>query len=258
MRLPGLATENLGRHVLCLSETPSTNLCCWEHADTLPHGAAVLARRQTRGRGRLGRSWSGGDGRSLMFSVLLRQQRVEELPLLTLVTGLGVARGLERLCAGPFSLKWSNDVLHEGGKVCGILCESRISGADALAVLGIGVNVLQTQEEFRRLNLVYARSLYMATGKKMEISAVCAAILNELEPVLQIFGREGFSFLLPEYKKRCVTLGRQVRVEVGGETITGTALDVAEDGSLICETGAGLRRIYAGEASVRGLYGYAE
>ena len=254
--LQGLSTALLGRHFCYLKETPSTNLYCKEHAATLPHGAAVVAGCQTQGRGRLGKSWSDRAGQGLALSVLLKQQPLASLPLLPLVCGLGVARGLEKLCGLPFALKWSNDVLHGGKKVCGILCESQISGKDTFAVLGIGVNVTQTPEDFSNLNLVYAKSLFMATAKIFEISAVGAFILNELEPILQVFENSGFSALLPEYRQRCVTLGRQVQVEWEGATVTGIAVDIAADGSLLCKINGTLCAVRAGETSVRGLYGY--
>ena len=96
----------------------------------------------------------------------------------------------------------------------------------------------------------------LATGVSLSPDKAAAAIINELEPLYQSFAEKGFVSLREEYRRQCVTLGRQVRVDLWGETREGEALDVAEDGNLICRIGGGLVKIAAGEASVRGMYGY--
>lgn len=250
-----LDTVWLGKKQEYFDELDSTNLYLKEHAEKLPHGAAVIAKRQTQGRGRLGRSWKQG-GDSLALSVLLHGVNAEKLLALPLAVGVAVASALEKLCGIQPSLKWSNDVLCEGRKLCGILCESRIAGDKAFTVLGMGVNLSGSRKDFELLNLVYATSLELATGKSFGNFEVAAKICNELEPVLEKFEKNGFGCIREEYKRYCVTLGREVRVVCDGGERQGRAVDIGDDGSLICEIGGETVSIHAGEASVRGIYGY--
>jgi len=259
--LPGLTTRCLGRSFVHLDEVDSTNNYCKDNAATLPHGAVVLADFQTGGKGRLGKSWSNPRGHTLSFSILLKENiRLEDMTLLPLLAGLGVCRGLDSLCGLEFAIKWSNDVLCQGKKVCGILCESRISaaGSELSAVIGIGVNLLQTCEDFAQLDLVYANSLFLATGRSYLPEQAASAVLNELEPVLDSFIAGGFQPLREAYKARCITLGRQVLIRQNEVEQEVFARDIAPDGSLLCTMADGkTQKINAGETSVRGIYGYA-
>lgn len=251
-----LKTAWLGQKFICFDELGSTNAYLKEHAGKLPHGAAVMAKCQTAGRGRLGRSWQD-DRDSLAFSVLLHGQSIGGLALLPLVAGVAVAEALGELTGESFFLKWSNDVLCENKKLCGILCESRISGDDAFAVIGMGVNLTQSRESLDSLGLVYATSLQLATGKIPGVLPVAYEICNKLEPLLEKLRKNGFTDIKETYKKYCATLGQRVRVITGDIEQTGVAVDIDGDGGLVLETDRGLVTVHAGEASVRGLYGYA-
>jgi len=258
--LAGLETLRLGRGLVLLEEVDSTNSYLKDNAEHLPHGAVVLAERQVRGKGRLGRSWSHQAGQSLAFSLLLKEGvRAEYLPGLPFLAGLGVCRGLGALSGADFAIKWSNDVLHGEKKICGVLCESRMAYGqkNPFAVIGMGVNLTQSREELDRLDLVYAQSLILVTGIKYTAAQTAAAILNELEPLWDRFREHGFPAIREEYRSVCVTLGRQVRIMRGCGETEALARDIARDGSLICTLPGGETvHVNAGEASVRGLYGY--
>lgn len=256
MTLPGLKTTSLGRHWRHFEVLDSTNDYLKENAPGLPHGAAVTASSQTAGKGRLGRRWSAEPGESLALSVLLRGWRPEELGPLPLVAGLAVCEGVEALCGIPCAVKWSNDVLTGNRKLCGILCESRMAGAGADAVVGIGVNLHQTGDALARLGLVYATSLFLATGKRYGAPETAAAVLNALEPLLETCRGEGFGALRERYRGRCVTLGRTVRVCRDGVEREARSVDVAPDGALLCVLDGEIQAVHAGEVSVRGLFGY--
>ncbi len=256
MKLENLTTNDLGRHCIYLDEVDSTNEYLKREGASLPHGTLVLAGCQTAGKGRLGRRWAATDRDALAMSLLLRDFDVQRLSALPLVSGMAVAQGLREMTGGDFGIKWTNDVVAQGKKVCGILCESRLMGSGAFAVCGIGVNLIQNEDYFHQRELPYATSVRLATGVSLSPDKAAAAIMNGLEPLYQSFARAGFASLREEYRRQCVTLGRQVRVTYGGETREGEALDVAEDGNLICRIGGGLVKIAAGEASVRGMYGY--
>lgn len=256
-QLPSLRTEWLGRRFIRFDELGSTNEYLKEHAPGLPHGAAVTATRQTAGKGRLGRGWSGSDDNGLALSLLLRGLDTRDLPRLPLLAGLGAVYALESITETKFALKWSNDVLVGGKKLCGILCESRIASDGIYAVAGFGVNLTQEQKDFESLGLVYATSLQLATGIIVPGLRLAAEICNQFERVFENYRENGFDMIKESYKKRCVTLGKQVRVITGNGEQTGIALDIAEDGALICDIGGEIVHVRAGEASVRGIYGYA-
>lgn len=255
--MTGLATSWLGRHYQHLAEVDSTNDYLKERADSLPHGAVVTADLQTKGRGRRGKSWVALPGQSLAMTALLHHWKLEEMGRLPLIAGLAVAEGLEQLCGISCQIKWSNDVLLGGQKLCGILCESRIARHQGFAVVGIGINLRQQQQELHDLGLVYAVSLFSVTGKYFGAEDVAAAVLNQLELLLEQYSAEGFGPILALYRRRCVTLGQTVRVLWEDREQLGTALDIGEDGSLLCNIDGKVRSVVAGEASVRGIYGYS-
>lgn len=260
--LQGLHTAVLGRRAIYLEETDSTNRYLKEAGESLPHGTLCYTGRQTSGRGRLGRDWTAPDGAALAMSVLLRGAADADWSGLPLVCGIAVAAALDRLAgerAGMlFRIKWPNDIICAGRKMCGILCESSQGETGRFAVAGIGVNLTQTEADFRGAGLPHAGSVRMLTGISLSLGETAAAILNELEALWDLYAREGFASLRGPYEERCITLGREVRLlsPDGGFLAAGRAAGLAEDGGLIVDTAAG-RSIYrSGEVSVRGVYDY--
>ena len=260
--LQGLETAVLGRRAVYLEETDSTNRYLKDLGESLPHGTMCYTGRQTSGRGRLGRGWTAPDGAALAMSVLLRGAEDTDWSGLPLVCGMAVATALNRLTGeradALFRIKWPNDIICGGRKMCGILCESSQRKTGRFAVAGIGVNLTQKEEDFLQAGLPHAGSGRMMTGVSLTLEETAAAILNEMDRLWTVYGREGFSPLRRSYEEQCVTVGREVRLlSPGGKPIdAGRAAGVAEDGGLIVDTPAG-RRIYrSGEVSVRGLYDY--
>ena len=258
MKLSGLSTQSIGRDILWLEEVDSTNHYAKENAGELRHHTLVMTGRQTTGRGRMGRSWSFDDGKSLAMSLLLKDFPLEQLTRLPLLFAVGVRQGLSRLCGLEFGIKWSNDILWEGKKVCGILCESRSAPGSSIAVGGIGANIAQTRKELDNHDLLYASSLFLATNKLFSMEEVAAAICNELEKAFRALEDQGFDAVLSQYRSHCVTLGKRVQITLDGREQEGMALDIAPDGSLLCNIDGKIRSINAGEASVRGMMGYAD
>lgn len=254
--MSGYCTEWLGQHTVVLESVDSTNSWCKTNAATLEHGTVVIARSQHMGKGRLGRQWVDFGEKGLYLSVLLKGYTPDRLGALPLLAGLAVLDAMRALCDAELSLKWSNDVLLGGRKLCGILCESIISGSEACAVIGIGVNVAQTSDDFAGHDLVYATSLFLATGKIEENHIIAAKILQNLEKVLEIYENDGFAQLRERYKSVCINLGKRVLFERTNATARmATAVDIAEDGALICIGEEGMFRVCSGEVSVRGIYG---
>ena len=251
-----LKTKQFGRKLYCLESVDSTNDYLKQFASDFSHGTAVIAELQTKGKGRQARGWQAPRGSSLLMSVLLKPRGIDIMPVITLLCGLSVARALNDLYGGGFGIKWPNDIVCDGRKVCGILCESRIARPQAVAVCGIGINLTQDRNFFERSGLTYGASVKMLRGGEPGGAQTAAAVLGELEAAYDAFLDGGIDKLLGGYRSLCVTLGRQVNAIYKDRTVTGTAVDIGPDGSLTVETGQGRAVISSGEVSVRGIIGY--
>jgi len=234
----------LGEPLLRLDETDSTNRVALDWDDA-PHGACVVARSQTRGRGRLGRGWESAAGKGLYLSLILRVESASA-PLFSLWSALGVARALEKLGGPLCRVKWPNDVLcldssGQARKIGGILCEGR----GEILVVGIGVNVNHGAQELPARPIFPASSLRLATGRVFEIDVVLSAVLAELDAVFA----QNRDDLHAEFARRCFGLGEVVRVKTATQSWVGVFEGVGEEGALLLRTADGLRRVVAGDVS---------
>lgn len=223
-------------HLHLLEETPSTNDEVLELArGGAPHGTTVLARRQTSGRGRLGRSWESRPGDSLCLSVLFRPELSPLAPgALTLAAGLAVHCALTSLTSLPLHIKWPNDILWENKKLCGILTESgSTSGRLDYAVIGIGINLNQTTSDFSPNLRSTATSLLVLTGRSWSIDETAAAVLHHLAAVLH----QPSDQILAAWKAACPTLGRTIQLQTPQGPRSGILLDVEPDGALLFQAG---------------------
>jgi BirA family transcriptional regulator, biotin operon repressor / biotin---[acetyl-CoA-carboxylase] ligase len=247
----------LWRDVRVVAETGSTNAdLLAAAAGGAAEGAVLAAEVQTAGRGRLGRQWVAPPRAALTFSVLLRPAAVPParrgwLPLLVGVAVAGALRGDAGVDAW---LKWPNDILVGGGKVAGILAEQ---SGDAI-VVGVGINVSSRAEE---LPSAGATSLALAGAACADRQRLLVGLLASLERwYLRWAGAEAAGAgatapgdaaacgLRQEYRRRCATLGREVRIALpGGATLTGTASDVDELGRLVVVGPSGPVAVSAGD-----------
>jgi BirA family biotin operon repressor/biotin-[acetyl-CoA-carboxylase] ligase len=193
-------------------------------------GTVVTARHQRAGRGRRGHEWWDAPGQSLLASVLLRPAApVATAPQLSLVGGLAVAEALGAVAEAPARIRWPNDVLVEGRKVCGILAEASSAGAGGPhhVVLGIGINLDQT--DFPAALAGQATSLRLVTGRTVEAADVLAAVLERLAERYGAWRAGGFAALRGAWLQRSLLPGQRVRLPDGGE---GVGVDVGDDGAL--------------------------
>ncbi len=248
--------ENL---LTVVEETGSTNDDLKKQASA-PHGTALMALRQTGGKGRLGRSFFSPEG-GLYLSVLLRPEaKPEELLHLTAMAAVAVRRAIWRLCGVDARIKWTNDLVYEGKKLCGILTEL-VTGQEGrleCVILGLGLNcnteLTKLPPEVREM----ATSLERITGRKIDIHRAAQAVLAELREMDRALFREN-ALWLREYEAACVTLGKQVRIVRGGEERRALALGIDEAGGLLVRYEDGTEgAVSTGEVSVRGMYGYME
>jgi BirA family biotin operon repressor/biotin-[acetyl-CoA-carboxylase] ligase len=218
------------------AEAGSTNaLAAAEPAD----GLVVVADHQQAGRGRLDREWVTPPGAALTFSVVLDPVVDNEWwPVVPLVAGYAVARAL----GGFATVKWPNDVLVGDHKVGGILVE-RVAGRPPRVVIGIGINVDQTEEE---LPVPTATSLTLA-GHPVDRTSLFGDVLGSLRGSLGQFARRPDLFM-NQYRDRSATLGRDVRVELPGDrTVEGRVVDVDDHGRLLLRTADETLTLSAGD-----------
>jgi BirA family biotin operon repressor/biotin-[acetyl-CoA-carboxylase] ligase len=234
LKLVPIRDVNLFHTIVELEEADSTNEFALRM--NLPEGSVVVAKRQTDGRGRKGRGWISPVG-GLYFSLVLHVGTDNDVSPLPLVFGVAIHKALSRYCHG-LSLKWPNDILHEGKKVCGILCELN----EGLLIAGVGINVNNAIE------LEGAISMCSICGHVDE-HKLLSEILQSIEHFYQEFAQNGFTRIREEWKKRSRMLGKEVVVE--GGPIRGKVEDIDERGCLIVVAAEGIKKILVGDVSIR-------
>ena len=217
-----------------------------------PTGTVLVAERQTGGKGRLGRSFYSPPRGGLYMSLLLRPALpASECMAVTACTAVAVAAAAEQICGRRAEIKWVNDIMMDGKKLCGILTEGALSAETGLfdyLVVGIGVNVASAgfPEELREV----ATSMFGDVGNPPRVR-VAEAILKLLFEKLETHPQRTF---MDEYRARSCVIGREITMtdfSAGGEQVTARALDVDDDGGLVVETASGVRTLHSGEVSVR-------
>ena len=248
--------------ILRLPECGSTNQYAKEHFEEFGLVGAVYTTNQTAGRGRLGRSWVNAAGQALYYTAVLRESLAQPATL-PLLASLSTAAQLKARYGVDCQIKWPNDLLLNGKKVVGILCESVAYGYQGMGrgiVCGIGINLAQPQAYFDAAGLPHGTSLALQ-GAAVDLAADPDWLAQQLtdfgfDRPLYTFAREGFAPYREQYKAACVNLGRRVTFDAGGGvTGEGTAFDVDDEGRLLVRTDTGEVQVFTGEVSVSGIYG---
>jgi BirA family biotin operon repressor/biotin-[acetyl-CoA-carboxylase] ligase len=208
-------------------------------AEGAPEGLVVVAETQTAGRGRRGRTWLDAPGKSLLFSVLLAPALpLPSFPLLGLAMAAAVAEAGRTLAGAPLEVKWPNDVTCRGGKLCGVLAESRSAGwpegPGPVLVIGTGVNVNQLEEEFPADLRSRASSLRLAAGgRPVDREAFLGEILRRFEPAATRARGGDPAPLFAALRPHLPAPGRPVAVRIGDRVVEGPVEAVLETGALI-------------------------
>ena len=242
-----------GSELSVLDTTDSTQARLRELAEKgAGEGTVVVALQQSSGKGRMGHSWHSPKG-GLWFSLLLRPTiRFAEIYKFTLLFGVAVTRAIKRYGIVP-SLKWPNDILVEGKKVCGILLETSAEPDRVEYVtVGIGVNANFSTSILPEDISANSTSLCDTLGRRIDRADLLAQILHESEVLYFAVAEEGFSSVIEEWRSLSCTIGREVSVSSFGFTVRGLALGIDDDGSLIIETEEGKKeKVYSGEVSFK-------
>lgn len=258
---PFLHTDFIGRNIIYLDSTASTNTYAKKAAEEpFQGGTVIIAEEQTAGRGRLGRHWISTKGKGIWMSIILKPDILPvDAPKLTIAAALAVAKAIKSCCRLEARIKWPNDIVAGGKKLCGILTEMSAE-ADEIkyVIIGIGINVNMEIKDFGPEVSSIATSIRIESGRAVSRKALAASVLNEFEEIYGDFIKDGsIKPLLDEYKIKSAVLGKNIRVISKKEEIIGLAVDISEEGHLVVRLADGSHReIMSGEVSVRGLYGY--
>lgn len=252
----GLKTKTMGQSIYFYEETDTTNNRARELAlEGAPEGTLVVAEKQTAGRGRRGKVWESPLGTGIWMSLVLRPQIAPaEASVLTLLCGLATAEAIEAETGLSAGIKWPNDILINGKKAVGILTEMDCEMSEVHFVIpGIGINV--NTASFPPEIAEIATSLYLECGKTVSRRRLVHKVLERLEEYYETFLRTGsFAAMLEDYRKHCITLGKEVHV-LGREPFFAEALDITPEGELLVRRADNGKEevVFSGEVSIRGV-----
>ena len=252
-------TKWAGKKVLYFDETGSTNTEAKQAAEAgAPHGTLAVADYQNMGKGRRGRMWTSPRGVGVWMSLMIRPEiHPSAASMLTLVAALAVSEGIGKTCGLETQIKWPNDIVADGKKICGILTEmsTELECINYVVTgMGINANMEELPEEIKDV----ATSILLQTGKRVKRSQLIGAVMESYEKYYNVFMESGnMSGLLDVYNSHLANMQRSVRVLQPGSEYVGTALGINDAGELLVKTEDGaVHQVISGEVSVRGIYGY--
>jgi BirA family biotin operon repressor/biotin-[acetyl-CoA-carboxylase] ligase len=245
----GLNTRKIGKKIIYRHYLSSTMDLAREVAQQgTPEGAVVIAGEQHGGKGRLGREWISPAG-NIAMSVILYPDMVS-VPFLIMLAAVAVARCIEKMTGLQPQIKWPNDILVNGRKICGILIENRIKGNILqYAIIGIGINVALLPADKPEICDI-ATSLNRETGQVLSLAEIIKCLLAEIERLYCLLpdGNQ----IYQAWREKMVTLGEKVVVTFGESRISGLAEDVMPDGSLVLKLPDGsTSKVVAGDVTLR-------
>ncbi len=253
-----LQTHTVGQNLIFLETVDSTNEYAKKAAaDGEPDGTVIVARQQTKGRGRLSRKFESPSDSGVYLTILLRPEiSLSDLNLVTLMTAVAAADTVEQLCGVCPGIKWTNDLYMKERKICGILTECSAEGETgrvSYAAVGIGMNLLQEQDDFPEELREIAGSVRMGSGKAVAPADYAAALLRNFE---RYFYDENFpdnrAEFLEKYREGLFFLGERVEVRGLRESYFAEALDIDAEGRLLVRREDGsITALHSGEISIR-------
>lgn len=248
-------SNTIGNNIIYFEELDSTN----NYAKNLPiseinEGNVVVTEYQNKGRGRLNRVWVSPKYKDIKFSLILKPNiSFQNIGHLTILFALAVCEAIEKYMGMTFEIKWPNDILFGGKKICGILTE--ISGEIdniQFVVVGTGINVNTTQDDFNEELKDKITSLKIIAGKNINRVALFAQVLNSIEKYYMNYNFDNFNEILMEYKNKLTIMNQDIDINLGNDTLVGYVLDIMPNGSLKVRLKSGeIREFISGEVSIR-------
>jgi len=241
-----LGTKLIGRKIHSFNTALSTNDLAYKLAEEgAPEGEVVLAEEQTKGKGRMGRSWISHKG-GIYMSVIFRPKLTPvEAPKMTLIAAVSVANAIRKYCGLSCLIKWPNDILIDSKKICGILTEMKAEqDTTQFLIIGIGVNVAIDLKALPATATSIAGELH----KKVSKIELVKEILREIEKQYTLFSKSGFSAAKKEWCNLSATLGKRVKIKSASGSIEGQATDIDESGALMVRLDNGfLEKVTTGD-----------
>ena len=257
-KLSQLETAWAGKTCLCFDSLDSTQEYAKKLAGTESvHGTLILAEEQTAGKGRRGRCWQSQKGTTISMSLCLEPELpTEKVSGITLAAALSVAKAIFEVTGKRAQIKWPNDIVLNGRKICGILTELVFRKETYAVIVGVGINV--NTEQFPEEIQEVASSLKRECGREFSRETLIAAILKYFERFFESYEKtQDLRLLRDDYEAMLANKGKEVLVLDPQGSYTGIAKGITDSGNLVvmCEDGSE-KEVYSGEVSVRGLYGY--
>lgn len=254
-----LKTNRIGRKIIYKKSIDSTNLECKRIADAESEGTAVVGEEQLKGRGRLGRSWTSPPYKGIFMSIILKPDiDMEEAPKITSIGAAAVFLAFKDIGI-ECQVKWPNDIVINGKKVCGILTEmsGEINRINYI-VIGIGINVNLNNDDIPEDLKDKATSLLIEKGKSIDRRILLSGLLNNFEILYDEFLSGDYSKTVSICRDNSSLIGKEVKIIKNGKEAVGKAIDIEKDGALIIQYKNGEKdKIISGEVSVRGIGSYS-
>ncbi|MFH1779151.1 MAG: biotin--[acetyl-CoA-carboxylase] ligase [Candidatus Omnitrophota bacterium] len=242
-----LGTKSIGKKIYSYETTDSTMDIAHRLAQTgSPEGTAVFSEGQSKGRGRLGREWLSPKGKGIYLSLILRPKILPtEAPKVTLMSAVAVAKAIRKVTGLPALIRWPNDILIEGRKVCGILTEmSAEVNTIKYLILGIGINVNTSKEALPK----GAASLKCELGDAVSRVELAKELLRQIEEQYFLLREEGFGEIVSEWRNLSSMLGNRVRIVCQDKRLEGYAVDLDLSGALVIRHDSGFtEKVFAGD-----------
>lgn len=255
-----LGSGNMEYKIYYYDKLESTNDKAKELADKLEEGNIILAKEQTKGKGRLGKRWYSTKGKSISMSMILRPKiKAKDIEKITLITSVAINMALKDIGIES-QIKWPNDIVIGNKKVCGILTEINVNFSKInYVIVGIGINVNQNPEDIPKEILHKSTSLKIIGNKNIDKKIVLQNILNRFKEYYMPFKSNGnINKVIELSKKHSVVIGKKVLVIQGRNKRKAKAIDINNKGELILEFPEGVEKINSGEISLRGIEGYID
>jgi BirA family biotin operon repressor/biotin-[acetyl-CoA-carboxylase] ligase len=249
-----LAGKFIGHQLYYYEEIGSTN----DEAFRLglagaPEGTALIANSQNAGKGRMQRVWHSSAGSNIYTSIILRPQiEPTRAPQISILAGVALAEALESYCPDKIKLKWPNDILIDGKKVCGILSQAKTTVSEVdFIVLGIGINVNISYNQFPKEICLLATSLAMETGREISRQELIISLYENLTKWYNQLMKDGFGRIKEKWLSLSPMIGQTVQVMFQEEAVSGKAIGLDEDGSLILLAAGNKEfKVSAGDATI--------